>query len=255
MAPQGPRTALVVPCFDEAPRLPIEAFLECRAADPRRRFYLVDDGSRDGTLERLHALESKDPEGFRVIARAANGGKGAAVWTGLQQALADQAEHVGYWDADLATPLAELSRFEAVLDAEPACQVVLGSRVLLLGRHIERNALRHYVGRVFATAASLTLALPVYDTQCGAKLLRNTEAVREALAAPFRTRWTFDVELLARLVASRRERGRPDNDGWVRELPLETWIDVPGSKVTPLDLLRSLGELAAIRRRTRRGRH
>ena len=58
---------------------------------------------------------------------------------------------------------------------------------------------RHYVGRLFATASSLILDMTVYDTQCGAKVLRAGPALRAALATPFHSRWAFDVELLGRL--------------------------------------------------------
>jgi hypothetical protein len=117
--------------------------------------------------------------------------------------------------------------------------------VRLLGRHIERSALRHYLGRVFATGASLTLGLPVYDTQCGAKLLRAGELARRLVAEPFLTRWVFDVELLARLSRLVRDEPVPIEQR-VHEVPLLRWTDVPGSKVRPWDFMRSGLELARI---------
>ena len=51
--------------------------------------------------------------------------------------------------------LTELAPFCDILDTRPAVQTVLGSRVKLMGRAIERKAHRHYFGRVFASAASL----------------------------------------------------------------------------------------------------
>src|SRR5262249_44417648 len=71
----------------------------------------------------------------------------------------------------------------------------------LLGTDIQRTAARHYLGRVFASLASLTLAARVYDTQCGAKMFRRTLALAAALEVPFLSRWIFDVELLGRLLA------------------------------------------------------
>jgi hypothetical protein len=87
--------------------------------------------------------------------------------------------------------------------------LVLGSRVPLLGRRIRRTPRRHYIGRVFATAASYLLDLAVYDTQCGAKLMRATPALLQVFARPFELRWYFDVELLARLMGM-QARGEID---------------------------------------------
>ena len=77
----------------------------------------------------------------------------------------------------------------------------------MMGTDIRRSAVRHYTGRLFATAGSLVLGVPVYDTQCGAKAFRVTDALRAALAEPFVSRWAFDVEVLGRLLRSTDGRG------------------------------------------------
>ena len=119
----------------------------------------------------------------------------------------------------------------------------------LLGRQIERVAARHYLGRVFATAASLTLDLPVYDTQCGAKFFRRTPALEEALARPFLSRWVFEVELLSRVT-----RGpHAISVDRIQEEPLLVWRDVAGSKLTNRAKVRAVVDLARIAWKARLG--
>jgi hypothetical protein len=124
--------------------------------------------------------------------------------------------------------------------------MVFGARVRLLGRSIERSALRHYLGRMFATAASITLGLGIYDTQCGAKLFRASPAMQALFQEPFLTRWLFDVEILARLIHARRGTRLPQVEDIVYEFPLHEWHDVAGSKVRPGDFVRALFGLAMI---------
>lgn len=247
----GARTVWVVPCFNESHRLDTQAWLELIAGDSGVELLFVNDGSTDDTGAMLRALADKHPGRIGVLSLDRNRGKGEAVRRGLVHALDSGAHIVGYADADLATPVEELRRMLGMLQSRNV-SVLLASRVALLGRHIERRAVRHYLGRVLSTAASIVLALPVYDTQCGAKLFKRSTALQGALAMPFLSRWVFDVELLGRLLSG---PGRLRTDEVVEE-PLYTWRDKSGSKITPLDMLRAIFDLTRIHQdlRRRRGR-
>lgn len=249
-----PDTVLVVPAFNEERRLDLAAF---KAFAPRAdgvRVLFVDDGSTDATAGLARTLADEFPPVFELLRLEANKGKAEAVRAGLLQALDSGARYAGYWDADLATPLESVFEFRSLLETRPSLDLVLGSRVRLLGRHIERSELRHYVGRLFATAASLALRLPVYDTQCGAKLLRCGPRLKAALAEPFASRWIFDVELLARLGERRAAAGLGGLEEGAFELALSHWKDPGGSKLGAADALRSGWELACLAWRLRAGR-
>jgi glycosyltransferase involved in cell wall biosynthesis len=207
----------------------------------------VDDGSTDATSEVLAALVRRAPDRMRAFRLAANQGKSGAVRAGMLAALAEDPMFVGFWDADLATPLSAIPRFVATLERRPGLLGAIGARVKLLGTTIERSAVRHYLGRIFATAASAMLGLAVYDTQCGAKLFRAGPLLGAAFAAPFRSRWAFDVELLARLEEASRRAGAPPVAETVVELALEEWRDVRGSKLHPFGMVRAGLDLALMR--------
>ena len=236
------KTTLVIPAYDEAGRLEPAAFEQAVAGDPDLNLLFVDDGSRDDTGSVLGGIADRWPGRVAVRIEPVNVGKAEAVRRGMLEALGRDAAIVGYWDADLATPLGELKALREALAADPAIQAVLGSRVRLLGRHIERRAARHYLGRAFATVVSVALRAPVYDTQCGAKLFRAGPILRDALALPFRSRWIFDVELLGRL--GKRVPG--GLIGAVREVPLTTWADRPGSRLRWHAFVRAPLEMARI---------
>jgi glycosyltransferase involved in cell wall biosynthesis len=251
------RLTVVVPCYNEADRLaaaPLLAFVDGHAD---ASFLLVDDGSTDATRTVLERVAAERPGRIRALPLTPNRGKAEAVREGLRTALAAGAEVVGYLDADLSTPPAQIDDLQTAL-GRPGVQVAIGARVAMLGYDIERSAVRHYLGRVFATAASMILRATVYDTQCGAKLFRANAALSEALAAPFLSRWAFDVELLGRLLIGTPEVPPLPLDAIV-EVPLPIWHDVEGSKLrlvgmarTMSDLARVAGDLAARRRAARK---
>lgn len=238
---------LVVPCYNEAARLPKEEFLQFARATPQIRYVFLNDGSKDCTSEVLRELVAKIPTQAKLFDNQANQGKAGVVRQGMLWAFDEaKTDYAGYWDADLATPLDAVMPMVAVLEARSEIEMIFGARVQLLGRHIERKVHRHYLGRVFATVASTILRLPVYDTQCGAKLFRVNPHLRPLFTETFVSRWIFDVEIIARYIkvvgAAGAMRG-------IYEFPLAVWKDVDGSKVKPQDFFKALRDLMLIRRR------
>jgi len=247
-----PTLVLVVPCFNEERRLHPEAFVAFAASRPEVRLQFVDDGSTDGTHAILEGIRAAAPASVELARLPANQGKAAAVREGILAGLRLEPRLVGFWDADLSTPLAAVDDFLALAARRPEIDIILGSRVMLMGRDIRREAWRHYLGRVFATGVSLSLGLPVYDTQCGAKVLRANAAAAAVFAAPFHSPWIFDVELLARYLALPAAPGEPARRDRIYELAVPVWHHVPGSKLHAADFLRAAFELFYIHRKYRR---
>ncbi len=233
------RVAMVVPCFNEAHRLDTAAFGDFCLPGDDIEFLFVNDGSTDDTLQILQTT------GAPVVNLERNSGKAEAVRRGILAALDRSADLVGFWDADLATPLTELPGFMEIMRTRPEINMVFGARVRLLGREISRRPSRHYVGRVGATLISSSLGLAVYDTQCGAKLFRASDTLRDVFSTPFLSRWIFDVEIIARFV---QRWGRDRVAGALYEYPVTRWHDVKGSKVKSRDFIRALRDLWKIHR-------
>jgi len=245
---------LVVPCYNEARRLRADVFFEFARTHAGVGFLFVDDGSADDTWALQTGMALAAPGSIRATRLATNQGKAEAVRLGLIDAMTERPSLVGFWDADLSTPLTAVADFLNVAAKFPDVDLILGSRVLLMGRDVRRKASRHYLGRVFATAASLALDLPVYDTQCGAKVFRANEALGRVLSTPFCSPWIFDVEILARYIALRVDDGGTPRRSRIYELTVPAWHDVPGSKLKAWDFVRSIGELAAVWRSRRSAR-
>lgn len=238
---------VIVPAFNEEKRLDQQAFLEFLQQRPEFRFIFVDDCSTDRTLQVLKGLAARSTS-IEVVALPQNQGKAEATRQGVLHALKNQAAYFAYWDADLATPLDELPRFLKVFNDHPSVLMVSGARVKLLGKDIRRKKSRHYLGRLFATGASLALNLPVYDTQCGAKMFRVHLVTKNAFMTPFISRWIFDIEIFARILSSRDRKvlSAFEKETYFFEMPLNRWEDVGGSKLKLRDFVRACFELARI---------
>lgn len=237
--------AIIIPCYNEAARLPQREILLFARANPSIHFIFVNDCSTDATGQIIDDLCGQLPRQLTALHLPDNLGKAGAVRAGFLQGFNRDYHAIGYWDADLSTPLAEINTFCGLL-AGSERQMVLGARVRLLSRRIERRTARHYLGRVFATLASLTLGVTVYDTQCGAKLFVNNQNLRTVFAMPFTVNWIFDVEILARYILLTKAQGGAQLADIACEYPLAQWTDVPGSKLKAGDFLIAIYETAKI---------
>ncbi|MCB0472551.1 MAG: glycosyltransferase [Gammaproteobacteria bacterium] len=216
---------LVIPCYNEANRIPLDQFT-IHYQQSQFNYCFVNDGSADSTLSKLLDFRMGKEQNVLIVDCKINGGKSAAVREGMLQALAwKDFEIVGFADADLATPLYEIDRLVELFNTDT--QMVFGSRIKTLSTKINRKIYRHYLGRIISTLISFfILRLPIYDTQCGIKLFRASLA-REVFTDQFSTGWLFDVELFLRVKAELNE-----GISRVIEVPLNEWDDKKDSKVS-----------------------
>ena len=232
------KICVIIPCYNEAQRLELEVFREFVGREERFDFCFVNDGSQDNTSEVLRRAVEWEPGRFLLVDNTDNRGKAEAVRSGmLYVSSLNRYNIVGYLDADLATPLEDLYLLAEVMDRKPGVCMTMGARLKRLGANVQRKAYRHYLGRGFATLVSMLYQLPVYDSQCGAKLLKS-ELIPVGFSEEFRSSWLFDVELILRI----REK-YADYDRIIHEVPLNTWVEKGDSRIKFKHLLKMPKEL------------
>ncbi|MCE9576272.1 MAG: glycosyltransferase [Deltaproteobacteria bacterium] len=210
----APALAIVIPAHNEAERIgatldAVRAYLEATAIDAE--LIVVDDGSIDATV----TIAAARAPAASIVHMRTNRGKGAALRAGVR---ATTARHILTCDADLATPLDELPRFIAALEA--GADIVAGSRHIAGARidHAQPWA-RRALGGVFRAVTSRVLRLPVRDAMCGFKAYRG-DVARWLFAQTVIDDYASDIELMYLA----RDRFR------VVELPVQ-WRHVDGSRV------------------------
>jgi glycosyltransferase involved in cell wall biosynthesis len=254
------KTCLIIPCYNEATRIPSAEFTRALQQDDSLQLVFVNDGSKDETfaaLKRLRDSQNNTSKSrFHILSYNQNKGKSNAVSLGLNVAYNTmvgkekptqetseidlvgfdniEADYFGFWDADLATPFVEVAWFYRFTENySPQPLLIIGSRVARLGANIQRTLFRHYSGRLFATLISQGLGWKVHDTQCGAKLMQP-ELIPICFNKPFFTSWLFDVEILLRMQQHYGKKA----ENMVVEVPLRTWTDVAGSKIGWSDFIK-----------------
>lgn len=187
--PAPMQLSIVIPAYNEAQRLPrtltaVEHFLKTHRL--AAEVLVIDDGSSDSTS----AVAASFPT-VTSLRYEPNQGKGHAVRYGVLRAAG---EHILFMDADLATPLEELSKLEAAL--ESGASFAIGSRPLRESQlTVRQPLLRELCGRVFNKAVQLLATPGIQDTQCGFKLLTR-DAAQEIFSRCQLDGFSFDVEAL-----------------------------------------------------------
>jgi dolichyl-phosphate beta-glucosyltransferase len=238
--------AIIIPCFNEEFRFSKKEFADFIVnSDNEITVCLVNDGSKDNTLLLLTELSVLFPNRVVVLDLPKNVGKAEAVRAGLLHMYnRGNLEYLAYLDADFATPPSEIIFLIDRLKDNNEKLFAMGARWQRLGSSIERSVTRHYLGRIFATFASLVLDLKVYDTQCGAKVLHNS-LIPIISANPFMSKWLFDVEVIARII---NKFGSFKTAQMTIEVPLNVWKEKGGSKLKLSDLFKVPFELLKIRK-------
>ncbi len=112
--------SVVIPVYNEKDTVE-EVLRQVKAVDLEKEIVVVDDGSTDGTRERLEKIS--DPE-VKIIFQLRNSGKGAAIRRGLEEVTG---EYVIIQDADLEYDPQDFKKMlEPVLNE--GAQVVYGNR-------------------------------------------------------------------------------------------------------------------------------
>lgn len=236
--PMNQRVLLIVPCHNEEKRLNVDVFI--RETPSNVDLMFANDGSTDKTLEVIGQICASRPE-FRVYSAAVNRGKAGVIQGAFREVeklnLLESYDWLGFWDADLATPLSEINNFlKYQSEFSPHSKALIGCRLARYGAQISRSPLRHYLSRVFVTFTDVLLGIKAYDSQCGAKLFHRSIA-QAALGPKFISKWIFDLEIILRVGSAN-----------VLEIPVFRWAEIPGSKMRiGRESFRVLGDLMRIR--------
>ncbi len=211
------KISLIIPCYNEALRINFEEFKTFKDIF----FLFVNDGSTDNTLS---IINNNLSENISILNLSTNVGKGEAIRQGVAHLKTlpsyNQTTWIGFWDADLSTPLLEAENFIKYAELQTSIpNAIFGSRITRLGSNINKKMYRRILGVLFQNFANRLLNIKCYDSQCGAKLFKK-EIIDLAFNQPFISPWLFDLEIIKRL-----------KNYNIVEYPLNNWIHKDGSKI------------------------
>jgi len=190
----GPGSAthlVLIPSYNPGARLVATVTAALEQWSP---VWIVDDGSNDESTGAAQELAAGDSR-VRVLVRQRNGGKGAAVATGVDAAIAAGFTHVLILDADGQHPTDYIPRFMAASEANPPA-LILGRPVF--GPEVPLERLHGRKLSVWLAWVEI-LGRGIDDPLFGFRVYPAAELQR-ALAATRRARgFDFDPEVVVRM--------------------------------------------------------
>ncbi|MBI3542774.1 MAG: glycosyltransferase family 2 protein [Deltaproteobacteria bacterium] len=182
-----PKLSIIVPVFNEEPRLAECIDMLMRSRYPvEREWIFVDDCSSDASLRVLHECAKR--HGFVVIEQKPNKGKGAAVILGIERASGD---FIMIQDADFEYDPNDVPALLAPL-IEGKADVVYGSR---FKNSLQVHRTYHYfVNRFLTMMSNLLSGIYVTDMETCYKIFRSD--VLKAMKLRSR-RFGIEIELTA----------------------------------------------------------
>ena len=167
-------TSIIIPCFNEVEAIEqtINQILNTLAENSQHHWELivVDDGSTDGTRERLNKLcNENSKELFRVIFHSRNLGYGGALKTGIQRSRFDL---ICITDADGTYPNNRIP--ELLLQAQEH-DMVVGARV---GQDVTYSKIRSIPKMILVPWVSFLCGTNVPDMNSGLRVFRRDLALR-----------------------------------------------------------------------------
>lgn len=201
---------------------------------------VVDGASHDRTADIVRAYAQRNAN-VRLLQLPENRGKGFCVRTGIMNA---QGRFILFTDADLSTPIEEISKLIGALEA--GADIAIGSRWMRSAMQTKRQPIaRQGLGRIFNLLSRVVLGLEFQDTQCGFKAFRRN-AAKSIFSLQTIEQWGFDPEIL---FLARRSGFK------VTEVPV-LWSHDDRSKIHPVaDGARMVRELFSIRRAALSGKY
>ena len=155
---------------------------------------LVDDGSSSEERAIVAELAANTPE-VTLIQREHNGGKGAAVMTGLRAAGAAGYSHALQIDADGQHDANDIPRFLALGAANP--EAVVSGQPIYDASIPKSRLYGRYLTHVWVWIETLSFAIA--DSMCGFRLYPLAPTLRLIEHTRIGRRMDFDTEILVRL--------------------------------------------------------